>query len=100
VTLSDNTAGNLLLDNFGGPAALTAYMHYDVTRRENEAKPGNPRDTTTPVTMLESLHKTILGTALSVSSRNQLAAWLLANKTGGKRLRAARRTASSVGIFE
>jgi beta-lactamase class A len=26
VTLSDNTAGNLLLDSFGGPAGLTGYM--------------------------------------------------------------------------
>jgi beta-lactamase class A len=97
VTLSDNTAGNLLLDSFGGPAALTAYMRSlgdDVTRLDrretelNEVRPGDPRDTTTPVAMLESLHKTIFGTALSVSSRDQLAAWLLANKTGDKRLRA------------
>ncbi len=26
ITLSDNTAGNLLLDSFGGPAALTAWL--------------------------------------------------------------------------
>jgi len=53
-------------------------------RREtalNEAKPGDPR-ATTPVAMLETLRKTVLGTALSTSSRGQLTAWLVANKTG------------------
>jgi beta-lactamase class A len=97
VTLSDNTAGNLLLDSFGGPAGLTAYVRSlgdSVTRLDrretelNEAKPGDPRDTTTPVAMLEMLRKTVLGTALSTSSREQLIAWLIANKTGDKRLRA------------
>lgn len=97
VTLSDNTAGNLLLASFGGPAALTAYARSlgdrvtRLDRREpelNEARPGDPRDTTTPVAMLEILRKTILGTALSASSRQQLIAWLVASKTGDRRLRA------------
>lgn len=38
--------------------------------------------------MLEALRKTVLGTALSAASRAQLASWLVANRTGGKRLRA------------
>jgi beta-lactamase class A len=97
MTLSDNTAANLLLDSFGGPAKLTAYLRSlgdgitRLDRREpelNEAKPGDPRDTTTPVAMLETLHKIVLGAALSASSRDQLTAWLIANKTGDKRLRA------------
>ncbi len=97
MTLSDNTAGNLLLDSFGGPVELTAYMRSlgdSVTRLDrretalNEAKPGDPRDTTTPVAMVGILRKTVLGTALSPSSREQLMAWLVANKTGDKRLRA------------
>ena len=97
VTLSDNTAANLLLDSFGGPAGLTAYMRSlgdgvsRLDRREtalNEAAPGDPRDTTTPAAMLGLLRDTVLGTALSPSSRAQLAAWLVANKTGDKRLRA------------
>jgi beta-lactamase class A len=60
-------------------------------RREpelNEAKPGDPRDTTTPIAMLELLRKTVLGTALTASSREQLMVWLVANKTGDKQLRA------------
>lgn len=97
VTLSDNTAGNLLLDGFGGPAALTAFMRSlgdsasRLDRREtelNEATPGDPRDTTTPAAMLGILRATVLGTALSPPSRERLAAWLIANKTGDKRLRA------------
>lgn len=97
MTVSDNTAGNLLLDSFGGPAELTAYVRSlgdSVTRLDrrepelNEAKPGDPRDTTSPVAMLEALRKTVLGTALSTSSREQLTAWLVANQTGDRRLRA------------
>ena len=66
VTLSDNTAGNLQLDSFGGPAGLTGYLRSlgdgvtRLDRREpelNEAKPGDPRDTTTPVAMLATMHK-------------------------------------------
>ncbi|ACK49071.1 Beta-lactamase [Methylocella silvestris BL2] len=96
VTVSDNTAGNLLLDSFGGPAGLTAYVRSlgdnftRIDRREtelNEAAPGDPRDTTTPLAMLEILHKTVLGTSLSAPSRQQMIAWLVANTTGGQRLR-------------
>jgi beta-lactamase class A len=97
VTLSDNTAANLLLDSFGGPAALTAYLRSlgdDVTRLDrrepvlNENKPGDPRDTTTPFAMLKTMRKLVLGTALSAASRAQLVTWLVECKTGGKRLRA------------
>jgi len=97
MTLSDNTAANLLLDSFGGPAALTAYVRSlgdsvtRVDRREpelNEGRPGDPRDTTSPIAMLEILRKTVLGGALSTSSRDQLTAWLVANRTGDKRMRA------------
>jgi beta-lactamase class A len=97
VTLSDNTAANLLLDSFGGPPALTAYLRSlgdgvtRLDRREtelNRVAPGDPRDTTTPVAMLETVRKLVLGTALSAASRAQLTAWLVANKTGDKRLRA------------
>jgi beta-lactamase class A len=97
ITLSDNTAGNLMLASFGGPAALTAYARSlgdDFTRLDrietdlNEAKAGDPRDTTTPAAMLENLRRIVLGDALSVSSRKQIGDWLIGNKTGAKRLRA------------
>jgi beta-lactamase class A len=98
VTYSDNTAGNLLLASFGGPAGLTAFLRSlgdEVSRLDRTeptlnayAGPGDPRDTTTPAAMLETLRKLLFGDALSASSRHQLAAWLITNKTGDTRLRA------------
>ncbi|WP_211455107.1 class A beta-lactamase [Collimonas antrihumi] len=97
ITLSDNTAANLLLHSFGGPSHLTAYVRSlddKVTRLDriepelNEATPGDPRDTTSPNAMLSTVRQLVLGTALSADSRKQLTNWLLANTTGDKRLRA------------
>jgi beta-lactamase class A len=97
IALSDNTAANLLLASFGGPAALTTYVRSlgdTITRLDrfepdlNEATPGDPRDTTRPGAMLENMRKLVLGNSLSSSSRKHLAAWLVATKTGDKRLRA------------
>ena len=97
MTVSDNTAGNLLLASLGGPAGLTAYARSlgdTVTRLDriepelNEAVPGDPRDTTTPGAMLANLRTLALGNALSAKSRDQLVQWLVGNKTGDTRLRA------------
>jgi beta-lactamase class A len=97
LTLSDNTAANLMLDSFGGPPGVTAFARSlgdEVTRLDrrepalNEAAPGDPRDTTTPRAMLELMRKIVLGRALSAASREQLIAWMTANQTGGRRLRA------------
>jgi len=97
VTLSDNTAANLLLDSFGGPPALTAWLRSTgdqvtrLDRREpdlNENRAGDPQDTTTPIAMLRSLRALILGDVLSGASRDQLVAWLMSNTTGDKKLRA------------
>lgn len=97
ITVSDNTAANLLLAGLGGPDGVTAFarslgdMITRLDRNEptlNEAKPGDPRDTTTPAAMLANIRALVLGDALSPPSRGQLKAWLLANKTGDGRLRA------------
>jgi beta-lactamase class A len=97
MTVSDNTAGNLLLASIGGPAGLTAYARSlgdTQTRLDriepdlNEAIPGDPRDTTTPGAMLANLQTLVLGNALSAKSRDQLMQWLIGNKTGDTRLRA------------
>ncbi|WP_415218111.1 class A beta-lactamase [Rhodopseudomonas sp.] len=97
ITLSDNTAGNLLLASFGGPAGLTTFARSlgdDTTRLDrietelNEALPGDPRDTTSPRAMAQDLRALTLGDALSPASRAQLITWLKANTTGGTRLRA------------
>lgn len=97
VTLSDNTAGNLMFASFGGPAGLTAYARSlgdRMTRLDrietelNEARPGDPRDTTTPVAMLGTMQRLLIEDALSAPSRDRLIGWLLASKTGARRLRA------------
>ncbi|MDB5411369.1 MAG: putative beta-lactamase [Rhodospirillales bacterium] len=97
LTVSDNTAGNLLLRSLGGPAALTRYARSlgdAATRLDriepdlNEALPDDPRDTTTPAAMLENLRRLAVDDALLPASRQQLIAWLTGSKTGDARLRA------------
>jgi beta-lactamase class A len=97
ITLSDNTAANLLLKIIGGPAGVTAFARSlgdSVTRLDrteptlNTAILGDPRDTSTPMWMLRDLQKLALGNALQPASRRRLVSWLLACKTGDARLRA------------
>lgn len=98
LTTSDNTAANLILASYGGPAALTAYARRlgdRVTRLDRtepelnrRAASGEPLDTTTPRAMAHTLRALLVGDALAPASRARLLQWLLANTTGGKRLRA------------
>jgi beta-lactamase class A len=97
ITRSDNAGANLLLDAVGGPKALTRFLRAvddQVTRcdrRELELNFGaadDPRDTTTPEAILATWRTLLLGDALSKPSRAQLTDWLVANRTGDKRLRA------------
>ena len=97
MTVSDNTAGNLILASLGGPKGITDFARSigdPMTRLDriepelNEALPSDPRDTTTPLAMLGNLQKLVLGNALSAKSKDQLTKWLLGNKTGDTRLRA------------
>ena len=97
MTVSDNTAANLLLGVLDGPGGVTAFARSlgdtvtELDRVEpalNDAVPGDPRDTTSPAAMLSSLHSLVLGNALSAASKDQLSRWLLGNKTGDARLRA------------
>lgn len=106
VTLSDNTAGNLLLGILGGPPGLTAFLRSlgdqqsRLDRTEptvNEAQPGDPRDTTTPEAMLRDIRALALGDALSLPARTTLQGWLRAGKTGGARLRAGLPAGWTVG---
>ena len=106
VTYSDNAAANLLLASFGGPDGLTAWLRSigdETTRLDrtepalNEAKPGDPRDTTTPAAMMRTLGKLLLEDVLSPSSRDQFTAWLVANRTGDRRLRAGLPASWTIG---
>ncbi|MFB9269577.1 class A beta-lactamase [Bradyrhizobium erythrophlei] len=123
ITRSDNTAGNMLLREIGGPAGLTSFFRTigdTVSRLDrwelalNEGIPGDPRDTTSPTSMLNNLQRVLLGDALSAPSRQQLTDWMVANKTGDARLRAGvpsgwrvadktgtgeRGTANDIGVF-
>jgi len=98
MTLSDNTAANLLLASFGGPKAVTAFCRSlgdDITRLDRmepalnyHDTPDDQRDTTTAAAMLENLRRLLFTDLLSAASKSQLAAWLMINKTGDTRLRA------------
>ncbi len=97
VTVSDNAAANLLLRSLGGPAAVTRHLRAlgdTQTRLDriepalNEARPGDPRDTTTPRGMSVALKAALLGEALSPPGRAQLVRWMEATQTGAERLRA------------
>ena len=94
---SDNTAANKVLEALGGPEAVTTFLRSlgdEVTRLDrwetalNEATPGDPRDTTTPAAMMDSLQKLLLGDALSPSAQATLTQWLLGNEVGEPLLRA------------
>ena len=106
ITVSDNTAANLLLASVGGPAAVTAFVRGlgdAVTRLDriepdlNAGGPGDLRDTTTPDAMLRTLQELLLGPALADGSRGRLLAWLRACSTGNGRLRAGVRAGWVVG---
>ncbi|WP_062475609.1 class A beta-lactamase [Variovorax boronicumulans] len=91
---SDNAAANLLLKVLGGPAAVTAFarrigdttFRLDRTEPElNTAIPGDPRDTTTPAAMSETVQRLALGDALGAPQREQMREWLLGNTTSTER---------------
>ncbi|MFC4945964.1 class A beta-lactamase [Pseudonocardia sp. GCM10023141] len=94
---SDNTAGNLLLADLGGPAEITAFARSlgdpvtRLDRREtelNSAVPGDERDTTTPRAIAADCRALVLGDRLAPAARTQLTDWMLANTTGDARIRA------------
>lgn len=96
ITMSDNTAANLLLSSIGGPKELTKFLRKvdDQTTRIdrwepmlNESLPEDERDTTTPEAMSKTLFTLLTGKALTASSRQQLIDWMEADKVGGPLLR-------------
>ena len=97
MTRSDNAAANLLLASLGGPGGLTRYLrdlgdsefrldHFETAL--NDVKPGAVHDTTTPRAMLGDMDRILLGSGLSSASRERITGWLIANRTGDRRLRA------------
>lgn len=91
LSTSDNSAANFILQAIGGPKALTRFLRSigdDTTRLDrwetelNEAVPGDKRDTTTPIAMVTTLEKLLVGETLSIKSRQQLVSWLKGNEVG------------------
>jgi len=97
MTVSDNTAANLLIAELGGPEQVTNFARSlgDPTTRLdriepalNEAQPGDPRDTTSPLAIASNLRTITRAGILNDISAGRLISWLLANRTGDARLRA------------
>jgi beta-lactamase class A len=95
---SDNTAGNLLLRQIGGPVGLTRAARRFGDRRTqldrwephlNEARPGDRRDTTTARAIGDTYAHLLLGRLLSRPDRNLLRGWMTGNQTSARRFRAA-----------
>lgn len=97
IRYSDNTAGNMLLKQIGGPAGLTRYLRTlkdPISRLDrweielNDWNPKEKRDTTTPESMAQNLRAIAVGDALNAKDRDRLNEWLVANTTGDARIRA------------
>ncbi|MFO0571925.1 MAG: class A beta-lactamase [Polyangiaceae bacterium] len=96
ITISDNTAANLLLARIDGPRGMTEFFRRagdDVTRLDrdeptlNTNLPDDPRDTTSPRAMVGAMKRVLLGDVLSRESRERLLGWMKASQTGLERLR-------------
>lgn len=103
--MSDNTAANLVLNEIGGPKAVTMFLRTigdKATRldriepRLNEATPGDSRDTTTPNAILNTLRTLIEGETLSYESRVQLKIWMQDNKVSDSLMRSVLPTGWSI----
>ncbi|SCG64636.1 beta-lactamase class A [Micromonospora coxensis] len=97
VRYSDNTAGNLMLRQLGGPQKFEKELREvgdkvtDPARYEtalNEARPGDRRDTSTARALAGTLRAYAVGDALEPADRDILNGWLRGNTTGGELIRA------------
>jgi beta-lactamase class A len=94
---SDNLAASALLKRAGGPKGVTQWLRSigdDTTRLDrdepevNENAPGDPRDTTTPLAMVQTMKTLLLGDTLTEEHRHRIQDALKRCRTGTKRLRA------------
>lgn len=97
IEYSDNAAANLLIKQLGGSQVVTQFARsignksFRLDRTEpqlNTAIPGDPRDTSTPKDMAQSLKRLVLGDVLASKQRALLKTWLIHNTTGKNRIRA------------
>lgn len=94
IRFSDNTAGNLLLEELGGPTAVTRFCRSTgdrVTRLDrwepelNSAEPWRVTDTTSPRAIGLTYARLVLGDVLEPRDRARLTDWLLRNTTSLER---------------
>lgn len=97
ISFSDNAAANLLLNELGGPTAVTRFCRSigDATTRLdrwepqlNSAEPDRITDTTTPRAIGRTYARLVLGNTLAPADRERLTGWLLANTTSDEKFRA------------
>lgn len=95
ITVSDNTAANLLVHVLGGPRAVTRFVSTlgDPVTRIDRTEPAlneanGDLDTTTPAHIGADLRALTLGQALDPAGRDVLVGRLTANTTGGEEIRA------------
>ncbi|WNV85672.1 class A beta-lactamase [Umezawaea sp. Da 62-37] len=97
IRYSDNTAGNLLFRELGGPAALGEALRGigDTTTRVdriepdlNDTSPGDLRDSSTPRALATDLRAVAVDDVLPADKRDVLVDLLRRNTTGDKAIRA------------
>lgn len=97
IRYSDNTAGNLLFNEIGGPAGFEAALREiddKVTESDrfepdlNFTTPGDSRDTSTPRALATSLHAFVVSDVLPSEKRALMTDWLVGNATGDTLIRA------------
>lgn len=97
IRYSDNTAGNLLFNELGGPAGFEQALREigdmvtESARFEpdlNFTVPGDSRDTSTPRAVATSLQAFVVGDLLSSEKQAIMRDWLVGNTTGNTLIRA------------
>jgi beta-lactamase class A len=97
VDYSDNAAANIILRALGGPEALTAFFaeHGGAQTRLDRIEPemnenaiGDPRDTTTPISMAGLMRNILIKASAGQKNADILSGWLVKSATGKERIEA------------
>ncbi|MEC5258453.1 class A beta-lactamase [Bacillus amyloliquefaciens] len=106
IRYSDNTAGNILLQQLGGPKGFEKSLKQigdHVTKADrfetdlNSAIPGDIRDTSTAKALATDLKAFTLGNTLTTDKRTILTDWMRGNATGDELIRAGAPAGWEVG---
>ncbi len=106
ITQSDNAAANIIIEEVGGISKVNEFAQtignakFSLDRiapQLNSAIPGDLRDTATTKFMTNAMAKIVFGNILQEYQRNLLKGWMINNKTGDNRIRAAAIQGSVIG---